>query len=416
MTQATLSLAFGSIVENFRAATQCDPDVWSGQNLSAYGASTATTFTLYGSGGVNYETFEIGSNRADADATRHASLVAFANINTATYKALGAIDFYTDGGTANKRGGRIVLRTRPDNSTAMTDALIIDRSQNVGVGTAPIAPYRLTVLGADGSGIGFSNGTAQATLNAVGGAGFAGTITNHPFSLWANNAERIRVSVTGDLTVGAAAATNKLSVRGAFVDVSTTGATNWLSFYDGSSGDNPAILFPSGQALRIGPGGISGATFTEVIRVDGTGLIPGSDNTQNFGSASKRAKSVFTGRIVTGAATPTATVTGAGTTGAVAIDTGSSDMAVILTITPGGTGIAASGTVVLTFSTGNGAYGTNAPAVLSEPCHGTGTWNALASAIPSTPTTTSVTINWANNGVALTSASTYKIIVHSIGK
>jgi hypothetical protein len=153
-----------------------------------------------------------------------------------------------------------------------------------------------------------------------------------------------------------------------------------------------------------------------LLKNDGT-LLFASDNAQDFGSASIRIRRVYAGRIVGGAATPTASVTGAGTTGAIVVDTGSSDLAAILTITPGGSSIAASGAAVLTFSTGNGVYGTNTPVVIVELANGTGTWSARATAlVSSTISTTSVTINWDNNAVALTSGSTYKIHIHVLGK
>jgi len=389
MAQATLSLAFGSIVENFRATTQCDSDVWSGQNLSAYGASTATTFTLYGSsGGANYETFEIGSNRADADAARTASLVAFANINTATYKALGAIDFYTSGPTANKRGGMIIFSTRPDNSTTMTEALRIDRLQNVGIGGAPSYFVHMQRSVAGGMNLVVDNQNAGAGAYAS-------------FDIFADKiSTSLRAYGSAFNTFTRAGQT---LTQWAELWADTNSGTGPQGFLIGITTDKP-LLFAQNATRRWQI--ISGGAF-----------VPFSDNAYDIGSTSARVRAVYSGRVVTGAATPTASVTGAGTTGAIAVDTGSSDMAAILTITPGGTGIAATGTAVLTFSTGNGAYGTNTPVVIVELANGTGTWNARATAIvSSTISTTSVTINWDNNAVALTGSQTYKMHVHIIGK
>jgi len=120
-------------------------------------------------------------------------------------------------------------------------------------------------------------------------------------------------------------------------------------------------------------------------------------------------------QTVTGIA-PTFAVTGFGTGPTITVQTGSTDAAGAVTITAGTTP-GSSGTFTLTFTTGNGAYGTNPPVCIFGLVNGTGSWNALAQEpIVQTPTTTSVIANWADNSVALTATSTYGFVWSCYGK
>jgi hypothetical protein len=123
----------------------------------------------------------------------------------------------------------------------------------------------------------------------------------------------------------------------------------------------------------------------------------------------------YASRQITGASTPTASSTGTGASPTNTVDTGSSDLAGTITVTAGTTP-SASGTITVTFSTGNGAYGTNAPSCVAMLGNGTGSWNARATLIGGTMSTTSAVFNWDNNAVNLTGTSTYKVHFHCVGK
>lgn len=124
------------------------------------------------------------------------------------------------------------------------------------------------------------------------------------------------------------------------------------------------------------------------------------------------------GRQTVSGTAPTCSVTGAGSTATCTIDTGSTDAAGKMTVTPGGAGIAALGTLTLTFSTTpNGAYGTNGTNCSSNYMNGTGAWNVRAGAlIYTTLGTTTAVANWDNNAVVLTGASTYKVTYTCYGQ
>jgi len=114
-----------------------------------------------------------------------------------------------------------------------------------------------------------------------------------------------------------------------------------------------------------------------------------------------------TGRLMAvGTVTTCAFTSGGGTSPSCAIDTGSTDLEGIITLTAGTTP-AALGTITLTFSA---TYGTNKPpCVYTLSNNGTGAWNARGTIIDQTPSTSSDLFNWDNNGTSLTGASTYKI-------
>jgi hypothetical protein len=146
------------------------------------------------------------------------------------------------------------------------------------------------------------------------------------------------------------------------------------------------------------------------------GLTRGAAKTVKVTDGSTGIGTLLAGRHTTSTLTPSIAATGYGASGSAALGTGSSDFAGTIILSVAGAGPAASGTATLTFSTTNGAYGTNAPVCVADFQNGTGTWNARVSNRVSSPTTTSVVFNWDNNAVALTAGSTYHINYVCIGK
>ncbi len=377
MTQANWAAALGSIRENFRAQVQSDSDIWSGQNLSAYGASTATTFTLYGSGGgTAYETFEIGSNRSDADALRAAAIVGFANANSSG-RAIAAIDIYTDGATANNRGGQMRFLTRA-NAGSMTERGRITQGGLwlIGAGVTPVTLAHVY------------KGAASATLNS---SLVQLTVENNAdagIEIACPNANIGRLLFTTPGTSGAGAVV-RWDYTNTLMDIGTI-----------SSG---SIRFMAGS-------------FAETARVTTAAILPGSDNAFDFGSTTKRWRNVYAGRMVTGAATPTTSVqAGFGTGPSAAVDTGSSDLAGIITVTTGTTP-GATGTIRVTFSTGNGALGTNTPCVTITPLDGAAAWDTGVTWKLTACSTTSFDVAWKNAATNFTASTTYKFAYCAIGK
>jgi hypothetical protein len=124
------------------------------------------------------------------------------------------------------------------------------------------------------------------------------------------------------------------------------------------------------------------------------------------------------GRVVSPSAfTPTASVTGFGTSPTVTVTTGSSDFSTRITVTAGATP-ATSGTLVVTFSAASvyGPNGTNCVAMLANTS--TGAWNARATVIGTAggALNTSHSFTWDNNAVALTATNIYGFEIHCMGR
>lgn len=116
--------------------------------------------------------------------------------------------------------------------------------------------------------------------------------------------------------------------------------------------------------------------------------------------------------IKTVGSTPTVAQTGLGTGGSVgvALETGSTDAAGIITLTTGTTSVGSTGTVTLTF---NGAYSGNQPVIILTLVKGATDWGALATVRQTTQSLTAPIFTWNNSAtgaaVALTTGTTYKI-------
>ncbi len=121
---------------------------------------------------------------------------------------------------------------------------------------------------------------------------------------------------------------------------------------------------------------------------------------------------IATGGRTSGVAdTPTATATGIGSTGTAVVDASSGSHAGYVSLTAGGSGIAALGTLTITFEESllGEDYASIVPysAILQI---GTGTWNARASIIADAYISNEqIKFKWDNNSVTLTSGQTYLI-------
>ena len=123
------------------------------------------------------------------------------------------------------------------------------------------------------------NGGVQAFYYAAdydnwGVGAFAGTATSHPFHLFSNNTERMRITAAGNVGIGISAPTARLTVSGqitgGFGAATTAGTTNWNDSTNARSGMGYTLL--TGNASN-GPGG--GIYYYpvcyEYISKDGTG-------------------------------------------------------------------------------------------------------------------------------------------------
>lgn len=217
--------------------------------------------------------------------------------------------------------------------------------------------------------------------------------------------------VFGDTrTVGGFLRLSGGTVTGPILLPDGTAAAPSLGFSSDADGTGTGIYRHGANVLGFST---NGAGQWSLSAID---LSPITDNADDIGTTARRVKHIYTGRIVTGAATPTVTGTGAGTTGTYTLSTGSSDLGGTIAITAGGASIAALGTITLTFSVTNGAFGTNTPSVVAMLRNSSGTWNTRATVIGSGDSTTQFDLKWDNNAVALTTGQVYVITYHVIGK
>jgi hypothetical protein len=126
-----------------------------------------------------------------------------------------------------------------------TPLMVLDESGNLGIGTSSPGE-RLDVVG---GGLGVGNGTIKTVVSYTT-EGIVGTTSNHALLLYANNAERARITSGGNFGIGTTAPVNKLSVIGL---ISASDSNFTASAYIHASPD-------SGANRNIGQFSVSGAT------------------------------------------------------------------------------------------------------------------------------------------------------------
>jgi hypothetical protein len=104
-------------------------------------------------------------------------------------------------GVANGGTGATTLTSgyllKGNGTSAVSASVVYDNGTNVGIGTASPGS-KLDVRGVITGG----DGTIQTVISYLAAAGVTGTLTNHPYVLYANNAERVRIATNGNLLVG----------------------------------------------------------------------------------------------------------------------------------------------------------------------------------------------------------------------
>jgi hypothetical protein len=146
----------------------------------------------------------------------------------------------------------IIFANRASGSTTspLTEKMRIDSSGNVGIGTAP--GTKLDVLCSANSGLRVSDGTYTGIMFASGVGGIvSGTTSNHPYILFSNNTERLRITSSGVVRIGTTTelltSANILEVSGTNgIGIKATGGAGspcMLAWNSAASGNNTFAIF-----------------------------------------------------------------------------------------------------------------------------------------------------------------------------
>lgn len=195
---------------------------------------------------------------------------------------------------------------------------------NVGIGVSPDVIsnfYGLTMLGASGSFIKLKSttGSVVTQLSGDGGSGFGllGTVSNHPMTMWANGAERMRLHASGNVSVGTTSDGGfKFDVAGSVRAQGTIFSTaaeahriisdnGFISWYEGSNTDRTAYIQANNEGdlviMHDDAAGVISFGVASVVRwrINNTGtLFPNTDQTMTIGGASNRVASAYLDSVI----------------------------------------------------------------------------------------------------------------------
>jgi len=235
------------------------------QSFAVVGNGNTTYYVIAGQGTSEWEV-GIGTYTSAGTTLARTTVLASSNAGSAVNFSAGTKDVFV---------------TYPAGKSVNQDA-----SGNVGIGTSS-PTTRLTVLSSTNQGIAVNDGTVNTILYNTGSAnGTLGTTTNHPMAFYTNNAERMRIDSSGNVSITSAIAGAKSlyiynsdagagsyaqsyvqSNNGLFnITVGSTANGGVSSLYSTSTGG--AYLYTVGAyALRFG------TNSTETMRIDSSGNV-----------------------------------------------------------------------------------------------------------------------------------------------
>ena len=190
------------------------------------------------------------------------------------------------------------------NAADDTDLMTLTNAGNLGIGTTS-PTSKLDVNGVITGG----NGTIKTVISYLADAGVTGTLSNHPYVFYANNAERARIDSSGNLLVGTTSVLGKITLQG---DVNGNIDTWIRNDNSGSSARAGIVLNAFGNSWRMGVGSSAnngnaltwnvdiGGANTERMRIDTSGnLLVGTTTVSNLstGAASNPGFGVAAGQV-----------------------------------------------------------------------------------------------------------------------
>jgi hypothetical protein len=216
----------------------------------------------------------LGHNIRASDSVANTAIVQNAGWISSLMKMYysDGITFHTDS-TVYAAGATYPLST--------TERMRITPAGNVGIGTTS-PNSKIDVRGVIEGG----NGTIRTVISYTGSGGVAGTISNHPFILYANNDERMRITSAGDVGIGTTSPSAKLHVIGNATVSSTLATVN--AKITGTLTDRLNLPGTAGQVLSSTATGIEwvaagggGGGSTIIVKDEGVS-IGSSFTTLNF--------------------------------------------------------------------------------------------------------------------------------------
>jgi len=153
-----------------------------------------------------------------------------------------------------------------------------DASGNVGIGTSSPSTYgKFSVYGTGQVLMATADGTVQNNVSYLAsGVAYTGTVSAHPLAFTTSNTERMRIDSSGNVSVGVASATEKLTVGDGFVS-SRMSSGNMARFNLVNTNRSWSI---SNYGTQYSPNGafvIADETAgTPRLTIDSSGIVTGS--------------------------------------------------------------------------------------------------------------------------------------------
>jgi hypothetical protein len=152
-----------------------------------------------------------------------------------------------------------------------SERMRIDGNGNIGIGTTSppgnSTNRALEIAGADSANLVVTQpGYATAALTSYNNEAYVGTSTNHPFYLYTNGSERVRITATGNVGIGTTTPTSNLQVQSNNLSAPAFAVSKSFS----GGGDGTAVMhafgFDSGIAntgIQVGVKGTGGFSATD---------------------------------------------------------------------------------------------------------------------------------------------------------